>query len=50
VFFNVDLDPGVILYLIEKRVDIGAYKQVLFEQTRETSRWLMLETERKEAT
>lgn len=50
MFFNVDLDPGAILYLIEKRVDISAYKQMLFEQPREISRWLMLETERKEAT
>ena len=49
MFLNVDLDPGVLLYLIRKRVDISAYKQLLFEQPRELSRWLMLETEQKEA-
>ena len=48
-FLNVDLDPGVILYLIKRRVDIGDYKQLLFMQPREISRWLMLETEQKEA-
>ena len=50
MFINVDLDPGVILYLIEKKVDIAAHKQLLFEQPREISRWLMLETEQREAT
>ena len=47
MFINVDLDPGVILYLIRKKVDIGNYKQVLFEQPKEISRWLMLEKERE---
>ena len=46
MFINIDLDPGVILYLIEKRLDIGAYKQMLFEQPREMSRSLMQEAER----
>jgi phenylglyoxylate dehydrogenase epsilon subunit len=50
MFINVELDPGVILYLIEKRVDIGAYKEALFEQPREVSCWLMLETERRDTT
>jgi len=49
MFLNVELDPGVMLYLIERGVDIGAYKQQLFEQPGETSRWLMLETEQREA-
>jgi len=48
MFLNVDLDPGVILYLVRKRVDIGDYKQLLFEQPREISRWLMMATEEKE--
>jgi phenylglyoxylate dehydrogenase epsilon subunit len=47
MFLNVDLDPGVILYLMRKKVDISAHKQLLFEQPREVSRWLMLETEEK---
>ncbi len=49
MFINVDLDPGVILYLIEKKVDLAGHKQLLFEQTREISRWLMMETEEKES-
>jgi len=49
MFLNVDLDPGVILYLMRKKVDISDYKQLLFEQPREISRWLMLETEEKES-
>ncbi len=46
IFVNVDIDPGVIRYLIEKKVDVSACKEALFEQPRETSRWLMLKTER----
>jgi len=49
MFLNVDLDPGVLLYLIRKKVDVSAYKQLLFEQPKEMSRWLMLETEQKES-
>lgn len=45
MFVNMDVDPGVIKYLIEKRVDISACKEALFEQPREISRWLMLKTE-----
>ncbi|MDY6855993.1 MAG: FAD-dependent oxidoreductase [Thermodesulfobacteriota bacterium] len=48
MFVNVTVDPGVILYLIEKRLDLGQYKEMLFERPREMSRWLMMETERKE--
>lgn len=46
MFINVDLDPGVIKYLIEKRVDISACQEALFEQPKETSSWLMLKHER----
>jgi len=49
MFLNVDVDPGVILYLIQRKVVIGAHKDVLFEQPKEISRWLMLETEQREA-
>ncbi len=49
MFINVDLDPGVIKYLIEKRVDISACQEALFEQPTETSCWLMLKTERSAA-
>jgi len=49
MFLNVDLDPGVLLYLIRKRVDVSDYKQLLLEQPREISRWLMMESEEKES-
>ena len=49
MFLNVDLDPGVMLYLMRKKVNVGDYKQLLSEQPREISRWLMLETEKKES-
>lgn len=47
MFVNADVDPGIILYLIEKKIDISAHKEALFEKTKEMSRWLMLEAERK---
>lgn len=50
MFINTDLDPGVILYLIRNRIYIGPYKQQLFEQPREISRWLMQEAEHVGAT
>ena len=49
MFVNVELDPGVILYLIRKKVDLTDYKTILFKQPREISRWLMLETEQRES-
>ena len=47
MILNVDVDPGAIRYLIEKRVDIGPNKQALLEKPDEISRWLVLENERK---
>jgi len=47
MFLNVDSDPGLMLYLIRNRVDIGACKQLLFDRPKEISRWLMLETEQR---
>jgi len=49
MLLNVDVDPGLLLYLIRKRVDVGDYKKLLLEQPREISRWLMLATEEKES-
>lgn len=49
MFINANLDPGVMLYLIRNKVNVGAYKQLLFQQPREISRWLMLETEKRES-
>ena len=47
MFINVDLDPGVILYLIRNKVNISNHKQVLFEKPKEIGRWLMLEKEKE---
>ena len=45
MFLNEEVDPGVIRYLIEHTVPIGEHKELLFEKTKEVSRWLMLKTE-----
>ena len=47
MFINVDVDPGITRYLIENRIDIEPYKEMLLEKTRETSRWLMLKAEKE---
>jgi phenylglyoxylate dehydrogenase epsilon subunit len=46
-FFNIDLDAGVMQYLIKNRVDMGPHKERLMEKPKEVSMWLMLEAERK---
>jgi phenylglyoxylate dehydrogenase epsilon subunit len=46
MFVNTDVDPGIIRYLIEHRIDVGDYIEPLFYETRDLSRWLMLEAER----
>ena len=48
LFINVDVDPGLLLYIIRKKVDVGGVKQQLFEKPREMSRRLMLLAEEKE--
>lgn len=47
-FFNIDVDSGVIKYLIENKVDISKNKNLLLEKPREVSLWLMHETEKKQ--
>ena len=49
VLVNMEVDSGVLVHLMRKRADIGAYKELLFERPRDVSRWLMLELEKKEA-
>jgi phenylglyoxylate dehydrogenase epsilon subunit len=49
VLVNVEVDSGVLVYLIRKRAEIDAYKELLFERPRDVSRWMMLELEKKEA-
>src|SRR3972149_3142359 len=41
MYFNENIEPGVIVYLIKKRVDISAHKEALFGRTRPlTDPWL----------
>jgi phenylglyoxylate dehydrogenase epsilon subunit len=46
-FINIDVDPGVVLYLIKNRLNIGKNKELLFQKPVEASRWLMLKNERE---
>jgi phenylglyoxylate dehydrogenase epsilon subunit len=46
-FFNVDLDGGVLQYLIKNRIDISASKSRLLEQPKEVGLWLMHEAEKR---
>jgi NAD(P)H-nitrite reductase large subunit len=46
-FFNIDVDGGVIQYLIRNRIDIGPHKELLLEKPKEVSLWLMMEAEKK---
>lgn len=47
-FVNIEVDPGVFLYLIKKRLDIDKHKELLFQKPIEVSRWLMTRNERGE--
>ena len=47
-FLNVDVDPGIVHYLIAQGLHIGSQKEALFQKPKEISRWLMLEAERKQ--
>jgi phenylglyoxylate dehydrogenase epsilon subunit len=49
MLLNVDVNPGVLLYLIERRVEVGEHIDLLFEQPKDTSRWLMIAREDSEA-
>ena len=46
-FFNIDLDGGVLQYLIRNRIDIGSSKSQLLQQPKEVSLWLMHEAEKR---
>jgi phenylglyoxylate dehydrogenase epsilon subunit len=48
MLLNVEVDPGVLLYLMRRKVDVGECKKQLFEKPQEISRWLMLLTEEKQ--
>lgn len=47
-FVDIDLFPGVIQYLIRKRINVGQQAELLFQKPKEISTWFMLEAERKE--
>ncbi len=49
MFVNVAVDPGVISYLIRRRVNVWKRQSALFEQPLEVGRWLMLANERGKA-
>ena len=44
---NVPVDPGVLLYLIKNRVDVGPFKEQLLQAPGEMSRALMTKKERE---
>jgi len=46
-FVNIDVDPGVILYLIKNRLEVGKHKELLLQKPAEVSRWLMVKNERE---
>ncbi len=46
-FFNIELDGGVLQYLIKNKVHIGSHKKDLLDRPREVSLWLMHEAEKR---
>jgi len=46
-FFNMDVDGGVIQYLIRNRVDVSPHKELLLEKPKQAGLWLMNEAEKK---
>ncbi|MBW2207213.1 MAG: NAD(P)/FAD-dependent oxidoreductase [Deltaproteobacteria bacterium] len=48
-FFNMDIDGGVLQYLIRNRIDVGPQKKLLLEKPKEAGLWFMHEAERKVA-
>lgn len=46
-FFNMDVDGGVLQYLIRNRIDIASCKEQLLENPKEVSLWLMHEAEKR---
>lgn len=49
MFINVEVDPGVILYLIKEKVNIERYREALFNNPGVVSLYIMMENERREA-
>lgn len=49
MFLNEEADPGVLHYLIRKRMAVSPHEERLLDSTTETGRWLMLRTEKQES-
>lgn len=49
MFLNVEVDPGVLLYLMKEKVRVENYRGALFEKPGTVGLGLMMENERKEA-
>jgi NADPH-dependent 2,4-dienoyl-CoA reductase/sulfur reductase-like enzyme len=45
-FFNVDVDAGVLNYLIRKRIDLGPHAELLLSRPKTVGLWLMIEAEK----
>jgi len=48
MFVNSEIEPGIIRYIIEHKVKVERNKELLFYETNDVSRWLMLENEKHE--
>lgn len=49
MFLNIEVDPGVLLYLIKEKVRVEKYRGALFEKPGTVGLGLMMDNERKEA-
>ena len=47
MFVNEMVDPGIMRYLIEKKISIKNYKDLLLKKTRDAGRWLKFEDDKK---
>ena len=47
MFLNTDVDPGTILYLIARQVDLRSHKEALLERTAQIGPWLVDQSERE---
>lgn len=47
VSINLDLEPGLVLYLIRNKIDVSGYQSLLSSHPKETIRFLMIAAEHK---
>jgi phenylglyoxylate dehydrogenase epsilon subunit len=48
-FFNVEVDGGVIRYLVKRGVNVGPHKELLLDKPKEVGLWLMNRSEGEDA-